>query len=267
FTPRSLVKYAINKDHTFRASIGTGWRQVNLFSEQAMILATSRNIEFVEPLKPERALNWGLSHTWRFTGEAIAGTVSADFYSTIFSNQFFPDYDVDPSKIIIRNFTGPSKSNGLQVESSVTLYKQLEVRGAYNYLDVYQQKNGKKMALPFNPRNRAMFAASYRTFNNKWQADVNAHWFDKMRLPDTYTNPEPYRRSSHSMPYATLNAQGTFRFKTVELYAGCENIFNYVQPNPIISADSPFGQYFDLSSVWGPTRGREFYMGIRYSIR
>jgi len=267
FTPRSLVKYNVSKDHTFRASAGTGWRQVNLFSEQAMILATSRNIEFKEPLKPEKAINWGVSHTYRFAGEFVTGTISADFYSTIFSNQFFPDYDIDPSKIIIRNFTGPSRSNGLQVESSVTLYKQLEVRGAYNYLDVYQKKNGEKLALPFNPRNRAMMAISYRTFNNKWQADINGHWFDQMRLPDTRLNPEPYRRPSYSTPYATLNAQGTFRINTLELYAGCENIFNYVQPNPIISADNPFGPYFDLSSVWGPTRGRELYLGIRYSLK
>jgi outer membrane receptor for ferrienterochelin and colicins len=87
------------------------------------------------------------------------------------------------------------------------------------------------------------------------------------RLPDTQTNPVPYRRPSHSDPYATLNMQGTVRLKTLEFYAGCENIFNYRQPNPIISADNPFDQYFDLSFVWGPTRGWELYFGVRYSVK
>jgi hypothetical protein len=86
-------------------------------------------------------------------------------------------------------------------------------------------------------------------------------------LAENNINPDPYRRPLHSDPYATLNAQGTFRWKTLEFYAGCENIFNYRQPDPIISADNPFGQYFDLSSVWEPTRGRELYLGVRYSIK
>lgn len=267
FTPRTMLKYTINSQHTFRASAGTGWRQVNLFCEQPMILTSSRNIVFNEPLKPEEAMNWGVSHTWRFNIATTSGSLSADFYQTRFQRQFFPDYDANPALIVVRNFDGVSRSNGIQVDAAFTFFNQLEVKAAYNYLDVYRKEDGNKMVLPFNPRNRAMSAVSYRTTNNRWQVDVNAHWFDKMRLPDTQSNPEPYKRPSWSTAYTTLSAQGTFRLKTLELYAGCENIGNYRQPNPIISADNPFGPYFDLSSVWGPTRGREFYMGLRYSIK
>ncbi|GEP97744.1 TonB-dependent receptor [Chitinophaga cymbidii] len=267
FTPRTMLKYALNANHTFRASAGTGWRQVNLFSEQPVILTSSRNIVFTEALRSEEAMNWGVSHTWRFEAGSTKGTLSADFYQTRFQNQFFPDYDLDPSKIVIRNFDGVSRSNGVQVDALFVFVQQLEVRAAYNYLDVYRKENGTKVVLPFNPRNRLMSAVSYRTRNNKWQADVNAHWFDQMRLPDTQGNPEPYRRPSSSSPYTTVNVQGTFRLSTLEFYAGCENIANYRQPDPIISADNPFGPHFDLSSVWGPTRGREFYFGVRYTIK
>jgi outer membrane receptor for ferrienterochelin and colicin len=238
-----------------------------LFSEQANLLVSSRNIVFAEPLKPEAAFNWGVSHTYRFTLGSMVGTLSGDFYSTLFSNQFFPDYDKEPTKVIIRNFTGDSRSNGLQLEASFIFFKQLELRTAYNYLDVYRMENDRKNDIPFNPRNRAMGAASYRTKSNKWQGDINVHWFDAMRLPDTHSNPVAYQRASYSTPYATLNIQATFRWRTLDLYAGCENLTNYRQANPIISADNPFGKYFDLSSVWGPTRGREIYAGVRYSIK
>lgn len=267
FTPRTMLKYSINNHHTFRASAGTGWRQVNLFSEQPVILTSSRNIVFTESLRPEKAMNWGVSHTWRFDIGSTSATVSADFYQARFQRQFFPDYDADPSRIIIRNFEGISRSNGLQLDAAFTFFSQLEFKAAYNYLDVYRKENNRKIALPFNPRNRAMSAVSFRTKNNRWQADVNAHWFDKMRLPDTQGNPEPFRRPSWSDAYSTLSIQGTFRVKTFDLYAGCENIADYRQKNPIISADNPFGPYFDLSSVWGPTRGRELYIGVRYSIK
>lgn len=267
FTPRTMLKYALNSRNTFRASVGSGWRQVNLFSEQINLLVGSRDVIFIEPLKPEAAVNWGLSHTYRFELDNSTGTLSADFYSTHFSNQFFPDYDTDPTKIFINNFTGISRSNGLQVDASLIFFKQLEFRAAYNYLNVYQIQNGQKVLLPFNPRNRAMTAVSYRSKDNKWQGDMNAHWFDKMRLPNTAANPVEYRRADFSLPYATLNVQATFRWKSLELYSGCENLFNYRQPNPIISAKNPFGPYFDLSSVWGPTRGREFYLGVRWKVK
>jgi outer membrane receptor for ferrienterochelin and colicins len=267
FTPRTMIRYAINDQHTFRASAGTGWRQVNLFSEQVNLLISSRDIIFAETLKPEAAFNWGASHTYRFNAANVSGVLSGDVYSTQFSNQFFPDYDTDPAKAIIKNFTGLSRSLGVQLEALLTFFKQLELRTAYNYLDVYRVENGGKSSLQFNPKNRAMAALSYRTPDSKWQADANVHWFDRMKLPDTRSNPLEYVRPLYSTPYYTLNIQGTFRWKTLDVYAGCENLLNYRQPNPIISADNPFGRYFDISSVWGPTRGREIYVGVRYNVK
>ncbi|MBL7711439.1 MAG: TonB-dependent receptor plug domain-containing protein [Chitinophagaceae bacterium] len=267
-TPRAMIRYLPGRGHTLRASAGSGWRQVNLFSEQVTLLAGSRDIEFAEALKPESAVNWGLSDTYTFeVGPQVQGTLSVDFYSTRFRNQFFPDYDTDPAKALIRNFEGVSRSHGLQAEASFVLYRQLELRAAYNYLDVYRMENGVKTSLPFNPRNRAMAAVSWASRSKRWQCDLNAHWFDRMRLPNTSANPAEYRRPSYSVPYATVNIQATFRVKDIELYSGCENIGNYRQADPIVSAHQPFGRYFDLSSVWGPTRGREWYLGIRYRIR
>ncbi|MBL7691413.1 MAG: carboxypeptidase-like regulatory domain-containing protein [Flavipsychrobacter sp.] len=266
-TPRAMLKYILHPQHTLRASAGRGWRQVNLFSEQVNLLVSSRDIVFVEPLKPEAAWNFGASHTYRFVLPATSGTISADVYGTQFSNQFFPDYDADPTKAYIRNFTGTSRSLGVQIDGALTFFRKLDVRAAYNYLDVYRVVGDVRQSLPFNPRNRAMGALSYRTESSKWQADMNVHWFDRMKLPDTRSNPAPYARGLYSVPYYTLNMQLTFRWKALDVYAGCENVFNYRQPNPIISADNPFGKYFDISSVWGPTRGREFYVGVRYAIK
>ncbi len=267
FTPRSLLRWDLGKWGIFRASAGTGWRQVSLFSEQTALLVSSRNIVFAEGLRPEQAANWGLSHSYSYTAGRLSGTVTGDFYRTVFSNQFFPEYDVIPNAVVIRNFGGISRSNGLQLEATAVWNKRLEGRVAYNYLEVYRTQNGAKTALPFNPRSRAMAALSYRTAGDRWQADANVHWFDRMRLPDTRSNPEAYQRPLHSTPYATLNIQGTFRWKALELYTGCENVTGFVQPNPIISAQNPFGPYFDISSVWGPVRGREFYLGVKWRIK
>jgi hypothetical protein len=93
------------------------------------------------------------------------------------------------------------------------------------------------------------------------------HWNGEQRLPDTKSNPEPYQRPDYSEPYTIVNAQFTYNFKRFEVYGGCENIFDFRQYQPIISWEDPFGPYFDTSSVWGPTKGQEFYVGLRFYLK
>jgi outer membrane receptor for ferrienterochelin and colicins len=263
-TPRTLLKYDPTTKLTLRANIGTGWRTVNLFSENIGLLASTRNLVFLEALKPEKALNTDINITQKFDTKNTSGYISADFYRTDFSNQVFPDYDTDPTKAFIKNFTGISISNGIQTDFLIKLFKQYEFKLGYNFLDVYRINNGIKEVLPFNAKHKFLSAFSYKPKNNKWHADVNWHWYGKQRLPNTKSNPVAYQRPDFSKAYATLNAQFTYLFKTLDFYTGCENIFNFRQYQPINSWQNPFSNYFDISSVWGPTRGREFYVGVRW---
>ena len=67
-----------------------------------------------------------------------------------------------------------------------------------------------------------------------------------------------------------MNAQIT---KTIgkqfpmDFYVGAENITNFLQPHPIVSAEQPFSANFDASMVWGPISGRMFYVGWRVKIK
>ena len=53
----------------------------------------------------------------------------------------------------------------------------------------------------------------------------------------------------------------------MQLPVGVENIFSYVQENPIIDAENPFSENFDASLIYGPVMGRLFYLGLRYSFK
>ena len=265
-TPRTLLKYDLTLKTTFRASIGTGWRTVNLFSENIGLLVSSRDIIFAEQLKPERATNFGINFTQKFETKNFSGYFSADYYRTDFQNQIFPDYDSDPTKAIIKNFTGTSVSNGFQAEFYLKIWKRFEFKVGYNFLDVYRKVNGSKQLLPFNPAQKVLTTYSYKPLTNKFHFDVNIHWYGEQRLPDTKSNPVEFQRPDFSQPYTSVNAQFTYIFKNIDIYSGCENLFNFRQNQPIISWQDPFSQYFDTSSVWGPTRGRELYIGIRFKI-
>jgi len=267
-TPRTLLKFDITPKTVMRANLGTGWRTVNLFSENIGLLVSSRDIVFAEQLKPERATNFGINFTQKFETKSdnLSGNFSVDYYRTDFQNQIFPDYDSDPRKAIVKNFTGRSVSNGFQAELFLKIWKRFELKTGYNFLDVYREINGSKQLLPFNPAHKILTTFSYKPLTNKFHFDINAHWYGEQRLPDTKSNPIEFQRADFSNPYMTINVQFTCTFTKFELYGGCENVFNFRQWQPINSWQNPFSPYFDTSSVWGPTRGREIYIGIRYKL-
>lgn len=264
-TPRTMVKYDLSENATIRASVGTGWRTVNLFTENIGLLVSSRNIVFVEPLKPEQSINWGINFLQNLKKKNVSGFITFDFYQTRFQNQFFPDYDSESQKALIYNFTGTSISNGFQTDLTLKFYKEYEFKMAYNFLDVYRIKNQQKELLPFNSRHRLLFGFSYIPKSNKWRIDLNSHWYGEQRLPNTSFNPIEFQQPNFSKPYSITNIQVTKKWKKIEIYSGCENILNFRQIRPIVSWQNPFSPYFDTSFNWGPTRGREFYIGIRYT--
>ncbi len=266
-TPRTLLKYDITPKAVIRANIGTAWRTVNLFSENINLLVSSRDIIFEEALQPEEAINYGVNITQKFGENNLSGYISADYYHTNFQNQIFPDYDSDPTKAIIKNYTGTSISDGFQAELFLKIWERFELKTSYNYLDVYREVGDVKKRLPFNSKHKVLTTFSYRPLHNKFHFDMNLHWLGEQRLPNTASNPVEYQNPDFSKPYTLVNAQFTYNFKNFEVYTGCENIFDFRQKQPIISWQNPFGPYFDTSSVWGPTRGREIYLGFRYYLK
>ena len=65
-----------------------------------------------------------------------------------------------------------------------------------------------------------------------------------------------------------MNAQlnKSFMGDKLELYAGIENLTNYMQKPLILLADNPDGPGFDASQIWGPTMGRNLYIGFRWKL-
>lgn len=266
FTPRTFVKYDIRPGTVIRANAGTGWRLANVFSENIGLMASSRNVIFREELQPEEAVNYGVSLTHKFSTENLSGLITLDYYETRFQNQIFPDFDADPTRAILYNHRDKSISRSYQAELMLTFYERVEWKTGYVFLDVFREVEGEKRLLPFNARHRVMSALSYRPLNDKFHIDFNWHLFGKKRLPDTRQNPEEYQRPDFSRVFSTLSGQFTYNFGKFEVYAGCENIFNYRQRFPILGYGDPFGEYFDTSFIWGPVRGREIYGGLRFKI-
>ncbi len=270
FTPRTHIHFNLNENTTLRASAGKGYRVPNLIAENAGLLVSNRTFVFSEEIDPEEAWNYGGSITRRFQLFANDASMVGEFYRTEFVNQLVVDVDSDYNKAIFYNLDGDSYANNFQLELNAEPVRLLEVTAAIRYTDVKQSIGDALRRKPFVNRYRGMVSGSYATQSNNFQFDLTAQFNGPSRIPEVpgsmLNMHQDFTMRTESPAFTILNAQVTYRWQNISVYAGGENLTGYIQKDPILNPDSPFEEGFDGSMIWGPLMGRKFYMGVRYAI-
>jgi outer membrane receptor for ferrienterochelin and colicins len=272
-TPRLHLRYEPVEKTVFRASAGRGQKTASIFAENIGLFASSRSFHIDGTfddrpygLDPEVAWSYGLNFARAFTLGAGEAVFKADYFHTRFINQIVVDLDLDPREVHFYNLDGISRSNSLQFQLDMEPLARYDIRVAYRYNDVKTTYGDRLLDKPLTPKHRAFINMAYAT-ESKWSFDVTWSWQDSKRIPGTLANPEPFRTANSSPPFSLINMQiGKGLGDRLELYAGSENLLDFRQDDPIISADDPFGPYFDSSLIWGPVFGRKIYAGIRFRI-
>lgn len=275
YTPRLHLKYSLDDNTTLRASVGRGFRVPNPLAEYYGNLVSSRNVIFVEKIRPEISWNYGASLNHNFELFDFKWDLMLDYYHTYFQNQLIADFD-HPQTIYFYNLNGRSFANSFQAELNVTPAKRIELKLAYRMFDVRQT-----LGTPFNEqvllqkmmisRDRVLFNIGYALPYDKWKFDFTVQWNGPRRIP--YMTDGYVHTSYNNMPIAmapsfvNINAQISRAFPKFEVYLGGENLTNFKQANPIFHAHDPFGSSFDAGQVWGPVVGRTIYAGFRYKIK
>ena len=262
-TPRIHMKYKINDKTIIKASAGKGFRVANILAENTALLITSKKLVFQENLKPEEAWNFGIFLNRDFMIGKVKYTFNIDFYRTNFINQVIIDLDQDRTNVYFYNLNGKSYSNSMQTELNFKPFKGMEILMAYRINDVKATYDGELKARPLMKKSKAMLNLSYSTKYEKWQFDYTLQRNGKSRMP--IINQTELQKFSPD--FYIMNVQVTKRFKDFHIYIGVENLTNYTQKSPIISADKPFSKDFDASEIWGPVIGRKIYGGIRWVIK
>ena len=267
YTPRLHLRYNVTKTTMLRLSGGRGFRTANVFVENQSVLASSRQVIIQEKFKPEIAWNYGISVNQTFKMFGNEAFVNVDLFRTDFENQIVVDLDQNVNRVVFYNLKGQSFSHSLQVDVGMEPFKQFALKAAYKWYDVRTTYNYELLDKPYQPKHRVMLNMAYSTYMEIWRFDVTGNWFSESRIPSTVSSPEQYRLPEHSQNYFMLQCQITKKFRKFEVYAGCENILNYTQPNPVVAANDPFGPNFDASMVYAPVEGRVIYFGFRMSIK
>ncbi len=265
-SPRMLIRAEVNESTDIRFSIGKGYRKAYPLAERGQLLSNNRKLIIDPQLAPEEAINIGINGVYKHTFSFANMTLAADAYQTIFQNQIFPNYERSATRIYLNNFYGTSISNSFQIENKWEFGNNLDFKWAYSYLDVYQIQAQEKIELPFTTNHKWLANASWSTDRDDWQIDITYSYKGSKILPGMSDFPEELQRDSRAPSFSLVNSQLTKRWQNLEIYGGVENIFNFFQSDPIVSVDNPFSQYFDTSFTWGPTKGREFYIGVRYGL-
>lgn len=274
FTPRSHIRWAITPSTVLRASGGLGYRTTNVITDNIGILATGRKIVFDNGTgasfdSQERAATYGASLTQNFTlVKADDATISFDYFRTDFSNQVIIDQEMTSDEIHIYNSSGRSFTDTYQVDFMWSPVERFDIFATYRYTNsvvTINRADGSSLEVerPLMSRFKTLLNLQYSTPYNRWTFDVTAQLNGPMRLP---TQTGDLADCSYSPSYPIFFAQVSHKFRSVEIYAGCENIANYVQENPILSSDNPYSSAFNSTVVWGPLMGRKFYIGLRYNL-
>lgn len=274
FTPRFHGKYNFTENTTVRLAAGRGQRTANIFAENMAYFASARQRvingsgnEKAYGLDPEIAWNYGINFLHEFKLNRRNGSLSLDYYRTDFINQVVVDLDFHPQMVVYENLQGKSYSNSVQVELSYEPIRRFEWRIAYRWYDVKTTYHSVLLERYLLSRHRGFLNLSYET-KNKWSFDYTISWNGPKRIPNTSSNPEQYQKPNYSKSYILMNAQISKKIgKLFDVYLGAENLTNFRQTDLIISAENPFGPYFDSSLVWGPILGSMYYAGFRMKIK
>jgi len=290
FTPRFAYKFKATDNDIIRLNAGTGFRVVNLFTEEHAALTGSRDVIVEEKLKPEQSYNANLNYLKKIYTEngTFIGIETSAWY-TYFTNSIIPDYDTNPNQIIYKNLDGFAVTTGISTNVDVVFQNGLKLILGATYMDVSKTENDIKTRQILTEKFSGTWAISYRIPKFFIDIDYTGNVYGPMRLPLLGEN-DP--RKEYSPTWSIQNIQFTYnKLKNIEIYMGIKNLLNWTpnKGNPFIIArandpfdeniqygpsgnvlvtpENPYGLTFDPSYVYGPNQGIRSFFGIRYTLK
>lgn len=278
-SPRVAYKFSPDKNNTLRASFGTGFRVVNLFTEDHAALTGAREVVIASALNPEKSYNANLNYVLKIPGDNFLGGFDITGFYSYFTNKIVGDFETDPAKIIYDNLQGHAISRGASLNADLSFAFPLKLLAGISYMDVFQveandagkQQKSRQLHAPVWS---GSWVASY-TLPAKLTLDLTGNWYGPMRLP---VHPRDFR-PAFSPWFCIANMQLTKAFHNgIEIYGGVKNIFDFIPRDPIMRPFDPFdrtaddvttnpnGYTFDPSYNYASLQGIRVFAGVRYNL-
>lgn len=288
-TPRIAYRFKASDNDIIRLNSGTGFRVVNLFTEEHAALTGSRKVVLKENLKPEKSINANLNYLKKIRFKDLSLlTLELSIWYTYFYNQILPDYDTNPNEIIYQNLSGYATTNGINFTIDYVSSFGLKMILGGTYMDSYKIENKVKTRPILTEKFSANWTFSYDIPSIYLSIDYTGNLYSPMRLP-LLGNLDP--RSPNSPWWSIQNIQLTYKkWNRFEIYGGVKNLLNWTpnkntsfliaRPNDpfdqnvqynsngqvIATPNNPYALTFDPSYVYAPNQGIRGFVGIRYKL-
>ena len=289
FTPRIAYRFKPTEDDIIRLNAGTGFRVVNLFTEEHAALTGAREVIIKDELNPEESYNITLNYLKKlYLKNGMYFTIDTSVWYTYFTNAIIPDYDTNPNQIIYDNLDGFSQSSGLSFNIDAVFGSGIRASVGATYQDVSKTENGIKTPQILTEKYSGVWSFSYKHYGTNLTFDYTGSLYGPMRLP-LLGELDP--RSEYSPTWSIQNIQITYDgIDRFEMYGGIKNLLDWTpnKGNPFIIArsddpfdqnvvfdtdgnaiptlDNPYALTFDPSYVYGPNQGIRLFFGIRYAL-
>ena len=290
YTPRIAYKWKFSESDIFRINAGTGFRVVNLFTEEHAALTGSREVNVTEDLNPEKSFNVNVNYLKkiRFENASFLGFDVSAWY-THFSNQIIPDYDTNPNQIIYKNLNGFSVTKGVSMNMDYMSNFGLKAILGASILNSENTRNGITSTPILTEKYSANWAISYEILDWNLSFDYTGNLYGPMRLP-LLSDLDPRRATSPV--WSIQNIQATYKWNTTfEIYGGLKNLLNWTpnkrnafliarphdpfdenvqfdsNGNVIATTENPYALTFDPAYVYAPNQGIRGFLGLRYYLK
>ncbi|EID76385.1 TonB-dependent receptor [Imtechella halotolerans] len=289
YTPRLAYRWKPDQETVLRINAGTGFRVVNLFTEEHAALTGSREVVLAEELHPEKSYNLNVNFLKKiYSKNGFVATWDSSAWITYFTNVILPDYDVHPNKIIYANLDGHAISKGISSNLDVMLPFGLKGTLGGTIQDVSSTRNGVKSKQILTEQFSGTWALTYTIQPWKLSVDYTGNLYGPMRLP-LLGDLDP--RRANSPVWSIQNVQFTWKgIPKIEVYAGVKNLLNWTpnKGNPFLIArahdpfdkqvlfdnegkaiptsDNPYALTFDPGYVFAPNQGIRGFFGLRYTV-
>ncbi len=291
FTPRIAYKYTVNDKNIIRINVGTGFRVVNLFTEDHAALTGARTVEIKSALKPEKSYNANINYIKKIYSNngTFIGLDGSVFY-TYFNNRIVGDFITDPNKIIYDNLKGYAVSKGITLNMDIAFTNGLKVLAGGTFMENTLTQNGITSQQLLTEKFTGTWAVSYNIKKMHLAIDYTGNFYGPMKLP-TLGGLDP--RKTTSPWWSIQNIQLLYsKFKNIEIYGGVKNLLNWTpfkENNPFIIAGSrdpfdknvqfdtggnvlatatnPYGLTFDPTYIYAPTQGARAFVGVRINLK
>lgn len=301
-TPRAGYKINFDDQTLIRLNAGTGFRVVNIFTEDHAALTGARDLVIEEELAPEQSYNINLNFYKKiYTSKGWILGLETALWHTYFTNQILPDFDSNPNQIRYDNLSGYAVSQGGSLNIEAT-YGQFRAQIGSTFLDVFTKENGTKTRPVFTEKWSATWAITAPLWSETFTVDYTGNLYGSMRLP-LLGELDP--RNEFSPVWSIQNIKLSYKKNNNwNFFLGVKNLLNWTpaKNNPFLIARSqdpfdreveittaenisaalpgtspqigdvlpipsnPFGLSFDPTYIYAPNQGRRFFIGLNYSL-